>query len=77
MCHPCAASPGVREISVAVPPEVLKELGLRAGGEIRFVELGGEIFLSAPGALPDAELLEFAADFDRRYGNVLRNLADR
>ena len=64
-------------VVIAIPQEMLEEMGLKAGQDVllTFEESAIRMKPSVPQLSPDA--VEFAARFTKKYEEAMRNLAQR
>lgn len=64
-------------VMVPVPPEILKEMGLEEGQQVRLVSEGGHFRVEPAVSRPSPEAVEFASCFTRKYDEMMKNLANR
>ncbi len=64
-------------VMLPIPPEILEELALEAGSEVKVSSGGGQIRVEAAGPRPSPEAVEFMRRFMGEYDQALRNLAGR
>lgn len=64
-------------VMLSIPPEMLGELALEAGSEVRIFLGEGHIRVEPVGPRPRPEVVEFMRRFVKDYDQALRNLADR
>ena len=60
---------------VSIPPQMLKEMGVKAGEEARLISGDGQVTISPVVEQPSADVVEFAKRFSERYAEAMRNLA--
>ncbi|MDQ4106462.1 MAG: hypothetical protein M3157_04720 [Actinomycetota bacterium] len=60
-----------------IPPEMLEELRLEPGTEVKVTSEGGSIHIRRAEQGPPEDLIEFSHRFTRKYETALRNLAER
>ena len=64
-------------VMLPIPPEILEELTLEAGSEVRITSGDGRIQVEPAVRRPSPEVVEFMRRFMGQYDKALRNLADR
>ncbi len=64
-------------VMLPIPPEMLEELALEAGSEVKVVSGNGQIQVEPAVRRPSPEVAEFMRRFMGQYDQALRNLADR
>lgn len=64
-------------VMLPIPPEMLGELALEAGSEVRLSSGDGHIRVDPVSQRPRREVVEFMARFMEEYDADLRSLADR
>lgn len=64
-------------VMVSIPPQMLKEMGAKAGEEVRLTSEAGRITIEPVVEQPSADVVEFAKRFSERYAEAMRNLARR
>lgn len=64
-------------VMLPIPPEILKELALDVGSEVRLSSGEGYLRIEPAAPRPLPEAVEFMRRFVGQYDQALRNLADR
>jgi antitoxin component of MazEF toxin-antitoxin module len=64
-------------VMLPVPPEMLGDLGLEAGGQVRITSEGGRFSVEPAERRPDPDAAAFMARFTKGYDRALRNLSKR
>lgn len=64
-------------VALFIPPEMLEELRLEPGSEVKVTSEGGTIHVRRIEADPPEDLIEFAHRFTKKYETALKNLSQR
>lgn len=64
-------------VMLSIPPEILDELALEAGSEVKLTSGGGRIRVEPAVPRPSPEAVDSMRRFMGEYDEALRNLADR
>ena len=64
-------------VMLPIPPEILGELALEAGSEVKVTSGNGYLRVEPAAPRPSPEAVEFMRRFMGQYDEALRNLADR
>lgn len=64
-------------VMVAIPQEMLEEMGLKAGQDVLLTSEESAIRVESSIPQPSPEAVEFAARFTKKYEQSMRNLAQR
>lgn len=64
-------------VMLPIPPEILAELALEAGSEVKVTSGEGQIRVEPAATRPSPDAVEFMRRFVGQYDRALRNLADR
>ncbi len=64
-------------VMVSIPPQMLEEMGVKAGEEVRLISEAGQVTIKPAVKQPPADVVEFAKRFSERYAEAMRNLAQR
>lgn len=63
-------------VMLPIPPEILEELALETGSEVKITSGDEQIRVEPAVRRPSPEVAEFMRRFMGRYDRALRNLAD-
>ena len=64
-------------VMLPIPPEMLKETGLEAGQDVFLSSEGGVVRVEPAVPKPAPDAVEFMQRFTKKYGEAMRNLAQR
>lgn len=64
-------------VMVSIPPQMLEEMGVKAGEEVRLVGEAGRVTIGPALKQPSADVVDFAKRFSERYARAMRNLSQR
>ena len=64
-------------VMVAIPSEMMEELGLKVGQDVLLTSSEGTVRVESSVPQPSPEAVEFAAQFTKKYEEAMKNLSQR